>query len=257
MPYFDEKPCNYIKWLEEDLLPIQQAPFVLRGWEPPPLDSTIGRNYYFSKHFGTADEYRHLVRVIEAGIAKGLLRSVSLPIGVGGRDVEHIFLSELLPYLRRQGVHVRPELAELAKARGILPRTQGIVVNAEIRDLLQEIKARKGDKPEGAQHNEGKDVPREANENAAPAVATEYRRRRRLDAMSVEIERAIEELGDQATPSEIMKKLKSYAAKDEGCISKSGPKYVVWRNAIKDLKTLDMDCLRKRLDYRNKMNRSR
>jgi hypothetical protein len=154
MPYFDRKPCNDIKCLEEDLLPIEQAPFVIRGWEPPPLDSMPWGETYLSIHFGTKDEYDHLVRVIRAGIATGSLHLVSLR--VDDQDVESISLRELLPYLRRQGIHVRPELAELAKARGILPRTQGIVVDAEIRDLLQEDEAQIREQ-ESAHHRETAD----------------------------------------------------------------------------------------------------
>jgi hypothetical protein len=203
---------------------------------------------YLSIHFGTKDEYDHLVRVIRAGIAKGSLRLVSLR--VDDQDVESISLRELLPYLRRQGIHVRPELAELAKARGILRRTQGIVVGAEIRDLLQETKARKGDKREGAQPNEGQDAPGETNENTATAIATKRRSRARYDSMSREIEKAITQLtqlGEEVTPYRIMDKLKSFAGSDGSCITDAGSDNVRWRRASGDPEKLTMTLLKKRL----------
>jgi len=73
----------------------------------------------------------------------------------------------------------------------------------------------------------------------------------RIDAMSAEIEEVILELGKQATPYEIMQKLKS-RAQTGGCITEAKPDYVLWVNESGEPSKLDMKMLRKRLERRAK-----
>lgn len=73
----------------------------------------------------------------------------------------------------------------------------------------------------------------------------------RIDAMSAEIEEVIFELGKQATPYEIMQKLKS-RAQTGGCITETKPDYVLWVNESGEPSKLDMKMLRKRLERRTK-----
>lgn len=73
----------------------------------------------------------------------------------------------------------------------------------------------------------------------------------RIDAMSAEIEEVIFEIGKQATPYEIMQKLKS-RAQTGGCITEAKLDYVLWGNGSGEPSKLDMKMLRKRLERRTK-----
>lgn len=73
----------------------------------------------------------------------------------------------------------------------------------------------------------------------------------RIDAMSAEIEEVILELGKQATPYEIMQKLKS-RAQTGGCVTEAKLDYVLWGNGSGEPSKLDMKMLRKRLERRTK-----
>jgi len=69
----------------------------------------------------------------------------------------------------------------------------------------------------------------------------------RNDLMSAEIENAIRELGDRATPADVMRKLKSYAGKLGSCITEVAPDGVVWRTSSGKNTKLAMAALNKRL----------
>lgn len=72
----------------------------------------------------------------------------------------------------------------------------------------------------------------------------------RSDPMSAEIEEATRELGDRATPSDIMRKLRSYAGRQGSCITESAADGILWRTPAGDNAKLTMQALKKRLARR-------
>jgi len=77
----------------------------------------------------------------------------------------------------------------------------------------------------------------------------------RKDLLSDEIDHASSELGVNATPAEIMKKLKSYAGAEGSCIIAATSEGVAWTDSAGKKKQLDKENLRKRLSRKRKNGR--
>ena len=73
---------------------------------------------------------------------------------------------------------------------------------------------------------------------------------RRNDLLSEEITAAIEELGGDCSPENVMKKLKEYAGKEGSCIVAVIPGGFTWLGRMRVKKDLDLEGLRKRLARR-------
>lgn len=113
---FELKHCDFKKWARYDSLPIEQACFVLLGFEPPPLHVLrFQQDTYNPSHEPTWDkppEYDDALRSLGVSIKHGNISTTR--ITEYPYETQHVCWPELIHWARSKSYAIPPELEPIA-----------------------------------------------------------------------------------------------------------------------------------------------